>query len=76
MAERLPRITGAQLLRALLKNGWFEHHRIGSHAQLKHPDRPGRVTISIHAGIILKPKTLATALKQAGLTVDDLRELL
>ena len=43
---------------------------------MKHPTKPGRVTVARHAGIILKPKTLLRALEQAGLAVDDLRELL
>ncbi|MGH2371674.1 MAG: type II toxin-antitoxin system HicA family toxin [Chloroflexota bacterium] len=43
---------------------------------MKHPTKPGRLTVANHAGVILKPKTLARALDQAGLTVDDLRALL
>lgn len=76
MGQKSPRITAADLLRVLLRAGWVEHRRVGSHVQLKHPVSSGRVTIAWHAGIILKPKTLATALEQAGLTVDDLRRLL
>jgi predicted RNA binding protein YcfA (HicA-like mRNA interferase family) len=73
---RQPRITGVQLLQALIKDGWFEHRRVGSHVQLKHAVKPGRVTVPFHGGVILKPKILATALKQAGLTAADLRDLL
>lgn len=76
MSQRLPRITAAELYRAFLRAGWVEHRQVGSHVQLKHPTLPGRVTIARHAGVILKPKTLLKALEQAGMTVDELRELL
>lgn len=76
MNERLPRITAAQLLRALQRDGWTIHHHKGGHAQLKHPTRPGRVTVPTHAGVTLNPKTLSSALEQAGLTIADLRRLL
>jgi predicted RNA binding protein YcfA (HicA-like mRNA interferase family) len=76
MSERLPRITAAQLLRALRRDGWEIVRQSGSHAALKHADKNGRVTVPIHAGVILNPKTLSTILDQAELTVDNLRKLL
>lgn len=76
MSRRLPRITAADLLRALRRDGWVQHRQVGSHVQLKHLTKPGRVTVPHHAGIVLKPKTLMAALEQAGLTVDELRALL
>lgn len=76
MTARLPRITAAQLLRALHRDGWQEHRRSHGHVQLKHQSRPGRVTIPVHPGLIIKPKTLSRALEQAGLTIAELRELL
>ena len=76
MSPRLPRITADELLRAMRRDGWVETHQEGSHIQLRHPTKPGRVTIAYHRGDILNPKTLARALLQAGLTVDELRDLL
>ncbi len=64
------------MLRALQRDGWQERRTTGSHVQLRHPTKPGRVTGARHARIILNPKTVATILEQAGLTADDLRELL
>ena len=47
----------------------------GSHHLLKHPDRPQRsVTVAYH-GADLKPATLRSIIKQAGLTTDELFEL-
>jgi predicted RNA binding protein YcfA (HicA-like mRNA interferase family) len=34
------------------------------------------VTIPVHSGEIIKPKTLKSILDQAGMTVDELRALL
>ncbi len=76
MSERLPRITAAELLRALQRDGGSVHHQTGSHAQLKHPTKPGRVTVPCHRGVTLNPKTLKAALDQAGLTIEDLINLL
>jgi predicted RNA binding protein YcfA (HicA-like mRNA interferase family) len=64
------------LLRALRRDGWIEAHQEGSHIQLKHPMKPGRITVPFHRGDILNPKTLSRALDQAGLTIDELRQLL
>jgi predicted RNA binding protein YcfA (HicA-like mRNA interferase family) len=72
----MPRITAADLLRALRKDGWQQVRQSGSHVHLTHPTKPGRVTVPRHAGVTIKPKTLATILEQAGLTVDELRGLL
>jgi len=39
----------------------------GSHEQLKHPTKPGRVTVAGHPGDDLAPATLKSILIQAGL---------
>jgi predicted RNA binding protein YcfA (HicA-like mRNA interferase family) len=76
MSPKLPRITSAQLKRALRRDGWEVVRQSGSHAILKHPKKPGRVTLPIHATVIIKIKTLETILEQAELTVEELQELL
>jgi len=73
---RLPRLTAREVLRALRRDGWHETAQVGSHLALRHDTRPGKVTVPVHAGDILAPKTLQSILNQAGLTVDDLRNLL
>ncbi len=73
---RLPRITAAELLRALGRDGWYHVRQKGNHVQLLHPTKPGRVTVASHTGGIIKAKTLLSTLEQADLTVDDLRRLL
>ena len=41
----LPRVTGREILRALRQLGWEVVAQRGSHAQLRHPERRGRVTV-------------------------------
>ena len=76
MSPRLPRITAAQLLAALRRDGWEPIRHTGGHVQLCHPTKSGRVTVAMHAARVINPKTLLSALRQAGLTIDQLRELL
>ena len=73
---RLPRITATELLRALGRAGWYRDHQLGSHVYLRHPTSPGLVVVPVHAGRILRLKTLQSILDQAGMSPDDLRELL
>ena len=76
MSPKSPRITATDVLRALRRDQWEQVRQSGSHVTLKHPTKPGHVTVPKHSHVIIKPKTLETILKQAGLTTDQLRELL
>jgi predicted RNA binding protein YcfA (HicA-like mRNA interferase family) len=55
------------LLKALLQDGWVLKNQEGSHRQLVHPAKPGKVTIAGHPSEELDPKTKKSILKQAGL---------
>ncbi|MBX3728637.1 MAG: type II toxin-antitoxin system HicA family toxin [Candidatus Sumerlaeia bacterium] len=55
------------LIRLLEKDGWVLARQRGSHRQLKHPAKPGLVTIAGKASDDLAPGTLNSILKQAGL---------
>lgn len=59
-------MTAKQLLRILREDGWFEKEQKGSHLQMVHPTKKGKITVPIHSGDI-KPGTLHSILKQAGL---------
>lgn len=77
MSPRQPRITGAEVIKALKRAGWLFERQHGSHVYLKHPDRPYlRVTVAVHSGETIKPKTLQSILKQADLTISEFRDLL
>lgn len=59
-------MTAKEVLKILKKDGWYVVEIQGSHYQLKHPGKKGRVTLPFHSGD-LKPRTLNSILKQAGL---------
>ena len=67
---RLPVVKTRELIRALTRLGFFEYHRVGSHAQFKQPDGR-RVTIPIHYGKDVKSGTLRGILSDIGLSVEE-----
>jgi len=73
---RLPRLTGAEVARGLERGGFVLIVTEGSHRHYRRHDGTGRVTIPVHAGEVLAPKTLRTILRQAGLSIEDLQALL
>ncbi len=77
MSKRLPRITSTEALKALRKAGWYSVRQKGSHIILKNDNNPkSRVIVPMHPGDVLLPKTMASILEQAGLTVDEFKNLL
>jgi predicted RNA binding protein YcfA (HicA-like mRNA interferase family) len=77
MSPRQPRITGIEVIQALKRAGWYFARQHGSHVYLKHSDQPSLcVTVPVHSGEIIKPKTLQSILKQAHLSMSEFRDLL
>lgn len=77
MSSRLPAVTGKDAVRALLGAGFAVDRVVGSHYILAQPDDPRRaVTVPVHGARDLKPGTLRSIIRQAGLTIDEFRELL
>jgi predicted RNA binding protein YcfA (HicA-like mRNA interferase family) len=74
VSERLPAVSGDQLIGALGKLGWVSVRQRGSHVRLKHPDRPIALVVPLHRE--LKRGTLAGILRDAGVERDELRRLL
>ncbi|HEY2742323.1 MAG TPA: type II toxin-antitoxin system HicA family toxin [Gaiellaceae bacterium] len=56
-----------EVLRLLADDGWEVVATRGSHRQLKHPSKPGRVTVAGKGSDDLHPKTATSILRQAGL---------
>ena len=73
---RMPRVTGGEVLAALKRGGWYVHDIEGSHNQLRHPDRSGKVTVPVHGNRTFDPWLLNKILRQANMTVDEFRALL
>lgn len=58
--------SSREILAALRADGWREVRRRGSHVQLKHPTKPGLVTVP-HPNKDLPAGTVASIRRQAGL---------
>ena len=72
----LPIIKSREVVKALLRGGFYIHHQTGSHARLLHRIRTElRVTVPVHSRDMPKG-TLRRVIKQAGLTVEEFLELL
>jgi predicted RNA binding protein YcfA (HicA-like mRNA interferase family) len=56
-----------EIIELIEADGWRLVATRGSHRQYKHPQRTGRVTIAGKPSDDLKPGTLNSILKQAGL---------
>jgi predicted RNA binding protein YcfA (HicA-like mRNA interferase family) len=69
----LPQLTGHQVVKALAGAGFEQTSTRGSHAKLRHQD--GRVVIVPLHRRPLARGTLASILRQAGITVEDLSRL-
>lgn len=59
-------IKPKDLLKILEANGWYVERVQGSHHILKHNQKHGMVVVPLHSKD-LKPGTLSSILKQAGL---------
>ncbi len=60
-------MTVRDVLRILHDDGWRQVVQRGSHRQLRHDTKPGRVTVAGHPGDDLAPGTLQSIWRQAGL---------
>lgn len=75
MTERLPRVTADQVIKVLVRADFFFSRQSGSHKIYKNQEGK-RVTIPYHTGKILHPKVLKSILKDADLSVEQLKKLL
>jgi len=73
---KLPRITGDKVVRALKRAGFVEIRTRGSHCYLYHEQKDRVVTVPVHAGKVIAPKTLKSILMQAGISAEEFASLL
>lgn len=66
-----PAIKARRLLAALMRIGWLEKRRTGSHRTLTHRDWPDFV-FSFHDNDEIGPKMLARIARHTGLKPEDL----
>jgi len=75
MSGKLPRVTAADVIKALERAGFSFSRQSGSHKIYKNKEGK-RATIPYHSGKILHPKVLASILRDSDLTVEKFKELL
>ena len=74
--SRLPKVTGKEVLAALLRQGFVLTHVRGSHHYLRKSGIGGLVVVPVHGNRTLPAGTLRSILRQADLTPEELEELL
>ena len=76
MAPKFANLKPREVVRALEKAGFHIHEISGWHVQLKHPDRPGRITVPYHERFDLPKHIVKSIVRQAGLTNQEFFRLL
>ena len=76
MPPKFANLTPEQVVRALKKGGFYIHETSGSHIQMKHASKPGRVTIPYHKRFDLPKHIVKSVIRQAGLTNKEFFDLL
>jgi len=72
---KLPVLSGRQLCKILQEIGYFKDHQTGSHIVLRSENPPyRRLTVPDHKEIA--KGTLRSIIRQAGLTLDEFKNLL
>ena len=73
--SRLPTVTASELVRALKRAGFIEHHQKGGHLHLWHDVNRLMTTVPMHPGD-LKRSLLKAILKQAGISEEEFHKLI
>lgn len=71
--SKLPVISGREMVKGLMKLGYYIRDQEGSHIHLRHAIRRS-LTVPNHKEIARG--TLRTIIREAGLTVEEFRDLL
>lgn len=67
---KLPVIKARELLRILKKHGFYKHHQVGSHIQLKHADGR-RTTVPYHPSQEIRRGTLKAIIDDLEMTIEE-----
>ena len=60
-------MKSSQLLKLLKQDGWYIENQEGSHILMRHPTKPGKLSMPFHASKEVKPGLLHAILKQTGI---------
>ena len=75
MIEKLPRVTAEEVIKVLEHVGFLLSRQSGSHKIYKNQEGK-RVTVPYHSGKTLHPKLLKSILRDAGLTIEQFKDML
>ena len=76
MADPIKRVSGRRLIRALERRGWHVERVKGSHHITRHPEqRQVTLSVPVHGNVTLPVGTLASILKDAGISADEFSEM-
>ncbi len=67
---KLPVVRAVKLLKVLQKLGFYKHHQVGSHIQLKHSDGR-RVTLPYHSTQEIRRGTLKAIIDDLDMTTEE-----
>lgn len=76
MPAKFANLKPDEVIRALKRGGFYIHETTGSHVQMKHPIKPGRVTVPYHSRFDLPKHIVKSIIRQAGLTNSEFFMLL
>ena len=76
MSPKLPVISGTALIRALGTFGYVTVRQKGSHVRLRHSSDPQRLPVTVPLHTEIAPGTLRRVLRDAAITVEELRSAL
>ena len=72
----LPSVTGKQAVKAFGKLGFYVARITGSHHIMKKDGHAYLLSVPVHAGQTLKPGTLRSLVRAAGITPEEFATLL
>jgi len=76
MGERFPAVTAKEVLRVIQRLGFAKVRQSGSsHAIFRRESDGRRTVVPLHAGIVIKRKTLKAILRDCELTLEAFRKL-
>ena len=76
MTDKTPVVTGETLIRVLKRVGYVVRRQKGSHVHLYREGDRRRVTVPVHKGKNIPIGTFRSILKDADLTIEEVRKLL
>lgn len=75
--SKLPQLSGRELVKVFLKDGWFKVSQRGSHIKLRKNLKPvGKATVIVPLHKTLKRGTLSGILKDSEMSLEKLKDLL